>query len=128
MTARNLSRQQKTILVALEKLQDFGKEFSVLHKFVLLVTGVDTWELEQQNRQFYRNRGHGPNSWRKREANARPIYDTNRLKSNKAFATVSRSIARLAERGGTGAGIRHLGASLGRRHPRSLRRVLPLAP
>lgn len=99
MTARKLSKQQKTILVALRELEDFSKEFSMLHRFVLIVTGVDTWELELQNREFYRNRGHGPNSWRKREEGPRPIYDANRLKSNKAFATVSRSLARLAQRG-----------------------------
>ena len=45
MTARKLSKQQKTILVALRELEDFSKEFSMLHRFVLIVTGVDTWEL-----------------------------------------------------------------------------------
>ena len=63
MTARKLSKQQKTILVALRELEDFSKEFNMLHRFVLIVTGVDTWELELQNREFYRNRGHGPNCW-----------------------------------------------------------------
>ena len=98
-----LSTQQKTILVALREPED-GQEFIALHRLVLILTGVDTWELERQNRDFYRSRARRP-GWRQAYdshsalENPRPIYDSNRQKSNKAFATVSRSIARLVERG-----------------------------
>ena len=99
MTSRKLSKQQKTILVALREFENRVQPWHTFHCLILTVTGVDTWQLERQNRDFHRYRGHDPDSCRKRKEGPRPIYDANRLKSNNAFATVSRSIARLAERG-----------------------------
>jgi hypothetical protein len=90
MTTHKLSKQQKTILVALREFENSISQWNTFYSLVLTVTGVDTWKLELQNRDFRRYSGHeGP----------RPVFDSNRLKYNNAFSTVSRSIARLVERG-----------------------------
>jgi hypothetical protein len=70
-----LSKQQKTILIALQNSEQV-QPWLVLHRLVVIATGVDPWKYGRKKQEPY-----------------------DRQQSNKAYATVLRSLSRLEERG-----------------------------
>lgn len=97
MNNSKLSKQQKLILLALKDAPIPLNHWFVFGRIVLIATGVDTDELERERRQFHHSRNN--RYIYKKDTLPRPEYDESRRKSNKAFATVSRAIRKLVQRG-----------------------------
>ena len=97
MNNSKLSKQQKLILLALKDAPIPLNDWFVFGRIILIATGVDTDELERERRRFHHSRSN--RYIYKKDTLPRPEYDESRRKSNKAFATVSRAIRKLVQRG-----------------------------